>query len=172
MHFAKTNSPNVGEYSSTTDNTDLNLDSNPYWIQTSISETLFISDRKPEINRIESVKAKAKAIRQKIICTPKSEECNLDGKSLTGRILVIEVEIDQLVYYIANLPEQTIHTERVISNFAIPIVVSQSIKDIDSLNINFQINICIEDISIAKVCGRELLESIVLLVQAVPISSS
>ena len=134
--------------------TDLNLDINPYWTQTSVSEILVISDKKPEINQIESVSAKAKTTRQKIICTPKSVVCNVDRKCLTGRILVIEGEIIQLIHYTGNLPEQSIHTERFISNFSTSIVVPQSIKGIDSLNMNFQVNICVEDVLITGVLRK------------------
>ncbi|MCF8010376.1 MAG: DUF3794 domain-containing protein [Clostridiales bacterium] len=145
-----------------------NLDDNNYWTQISIPETVIIPDEKPDIEQINSINVNADIIRKKVIVTPTSSEPNWEDKSLTGRKLIVEGELKQTVHYTAELPEQSVHS----AHFAIPfsafIVIPLEINGTDTLDVNFQVNVCIEDVFIRDICDRQIFKNITLLLQAVP----
>ena len=72
------------------------------WCQISISNNLIISDDKLSIKSVTKVFVTVQIISTKLISTPKSQQTNIEGMSLTGKLLLVEGEIIQRVLYISN----------------------------------------------------------------------
>lgn len=158
----------------------------PYWKQMYISETLEVPPQKPDMEQINSVDISVSIFRQKVIKTPRSyddsinppvAEPNLEGKLLSGRKLIIEGQLCQKIVYTANEDEQPVHSAHFYVPFSSYIVVPKeytftnadgSTITIDSLNINYEVNSCIEDVSICMIDERSLLKQVTLLLYAVP----
>lgn len=150
------------------DITDEVLDEYSYWTQIFIPETLIIPDQKPDIEQINSVKVEVKIIRKKVIVTPNSLTENQEGKILSGRKLIIEGQLCQTVTYTAQVPEQSIHTAHFIVPFSAFIVIPALINFTDTLDVNFRVNACVEDVFIKKVCPRQIFKNVTLLLHAQP----
>lgn len=148
-----------------------------FWTQIAIQENLHIPEIKPEIEHITGVNVAVRIIRKKVIVTPSTKNCpNYEGKLLTGRKLIVEGELCQTISYIAVRSEQPVHSARFIIPFSAFIVIPKKVRvwhkdgeeDVDSLNITYQINTCLEDVFIKKVNSREVVDNVMLLLQAVP----
>lgn len=149
--------------------TDEALDEYLYWTQIFIPETLVIPDLKPDIEQINSVKVEVEILRKKVIITPTSDPVeNQEGKILTGRKLIIEGQLCQTVTYTAQVPKQSVHTAHFIVPFSAFIVVPVLINSTDTLDINFRINACVEDVFIKQVCPRQIFKNVTLLLHAQP----
>jgi len=146
------------------DPTSLDLDEFPYWTQISIPETLIIPEMKPDIEQINYVNVSVEIVRKKLIVTPTSVGENVEGKMLTGNKLVIEGNLCQTVSYTADVPKQSVHSAHFSIPFSAYIVVPQN----EDLDINYQINPCVEDVFVKRVCKRQIFKNITLLLQAVP----
>lgn len=155
----------------------------PYWIQMYIPETLEIPPQKPDIETINSVNISVDIMRSEVIITPISQEnqngemvaiSNLEGKRVTGRKLIIEGTLCQKVTYTALLPNQPVHSAHFYVPFSSYIVVPKeytfpgSTESIDSLDINYDVNACIEDLSVCALDDRRILKQVTLLLYAVP----
>jgi hypothetical protein len=156
----------------------------PYWKQTYITENLTIPPFKPEAEQINSLIVSVDIIRAEVIVTPSSEVGtppvlvpNLEGRVLTGRKVIIEGQLCQKIQYTANLPEQSVHNVEFFVPFSSFIVVPREIiftdasgviTVVDSLNVNFEVSACIEDISACLNTERDILKQVTLLVYAVP----
>jgi len=146
----------------------------PYWTQVSIPENLVIPEQKLDIEEINSVKVSVNILRKKVIVTPTSTDTtgapseNEEGKILTGRKIIVEGELCQTVQYTADVPEQSVHSAHFIVPFSAFIVVPIDIGGVDTLDINFEINSCVEDVFIIDYCKRNLFKNVTLFLQAVP----
>ncbi|MGL5346734.1 MAG: DUF3794 domain-containing protein [Peptostreptococcaceae bacterium] len=148
---------------------------NIYWSQMYIPETLSIPPQKPDVEEINSVNISVNIIRKQVIVTPSSGvNDNLEGKKLTGRKLIVEGELCQKVTYTACDKEQSIHSAHFYVPFSAYIVVPETVifdtleGPIDSLDINFQVNACVEDLIIKSFTCRHIYKNVTLLLQAVP----
>lgn len=155
----------------------------PYWIQMNIPETLTIPEQKPDVEQINSVNISVNIIRNEVVKVPVSPVDangefipNLEGKVSTGRKLIIEGQLCQKVVYTANEPDQSVHSAHFYVPFSAYIVVPSEIEftngttttTIDSLDVDFQVNACIEDVAIKMLDFRNILKQVTLLLYAVP----
>lgn len=158
----------------------------PYWMQMYIPETLSIPPQKPDIETINSLDVSVNIFRADVIKTPSSYNAagvaveSLEGKLLTGRKLIIEGELCQKVVYTANETEQPVHSAHFYVPFSAYIVVPKEITftnadgtttTLDSCNIDYQVNACIEDASITALDERTVYKQVTLLLYAVPTQS-
>ena len=154
------------------DPTTIDIDTYPYWTQTSVTETLVIPEQKPDIEQINSINASVEVIRTKVIVTPTSVGANEEGKIITGRKLIVEGNVVQSVSYTALEPAQSMHSAHFAVPFSAYIVIPETILidgvDVDTLYINFQVNSCIEDIFVESFCTRYIFKNVTLFLQAVP----
>lgn len=161
----------------------------PYWMQMYIPETLSIPPQKPDVETINSINISVNIIRTEVIKTPRSYTKgaipvavpNLEGKLLSGRKLIIEGELCQKVEYTANLTDQPVHSAHFYVPFSSYIVVPETIEFtndtaiptiLDSLDVNFEVNSCIEDVSICLINTRTFLKKVTLLLYAIPTQSN
>lgn len=151
------------------DPSSLNLGSSPSWTQISIPETLIIPEQKPDMEQINSVNISVNIVRKKVIVTPTSPNGtkNWEGKKLTGRKLIVEGNLCQTVSYTADVSVQSVHSAHFIVPFSAYIVIPSEISGEDTLNINFQVNACVEDVFVKSVCKRKIFKNVTLLLQAV-----
>lgn len=149
----------------------------PYWIQMYIPETLKIPSQKPDIETINSIDISVDIIKQQIIVTPISTTENLEGKTLSGRKLIVEGVLCQKIEYTAALSQQSVHSAHFYVPFSAYIVVPSEINftkederiiTMDSLNVNFKVNVCIEDVYVCTVDNRTILKQVTLLLYAIP----
>lgn len=153
------------------DPTTIDLEAYNYWTQISIPENLIIPDEKPDIEQINSVKVTVEILKKKVIVTPNdvgSDSTNLEGKILTGRKLIVEGQLCQTISYTADVPEQSIHSAHFVVPFSAFIVIDLDIGGDDPLDLNFEINACVEDVFIKSFCPRQIFKNVTLLLQAVP----
>ena len=154
------------------------LNQYPYWMQMYIPETLCIPEQKPDAESINAVNVSVNILRNEVINTPSSSPlANLEGKIVTGRKLIVEGQFCQLVEYTANDLEQSVHSAHFYVPFSAYIVVPETITftlandttvTLDSLNVDFQVNACVEDLSVQLLDERTILKRVTLLVYAVP----
>ena len=150
-----------------------------FWTQISIQENLNIPDIKPEIEQITGVNVAVRIVRKKVIVTPGTKAGpNYEGKLLSGRKLIVQGELCQTINYIAARCEHPVHSARFVIPFSAFIVIPKMVrvwyKDedqaVDSLNITYQINTCLEDVFVKEVSPRQIFNNVMLLLQAVPIT--
>lgn len=151
--------------------TSVVLQKYPYWMQMYIPETLCVPPQKPDIEEINSVNIAVNILRKEVVKTPIAAE-NLEGKTLTGRKLIVEGQLCQKVVYTACDEVQSVHSAHFYVPFSAYIVVPKSVlfngDEIDSLDINYQVNACVEDLSIKQLDERCFLKNVTLLLSAVP----
>lgn len=152
----------------------------PYWLQMNVPETLTVPEVKPDMEQINSVNISVDIFRQEVVKVPVSPVdangnyiSNLEGKISTGRKLIIEGQLCQKVVYTADEPEQPVHSAHFYVPFSSYIVVPAQITfnpttTLDSLDVNFQVNACIEDVAIKMLDPRTILKQVTLLLYAVP----
>lgn len=146
----------------------------PYWIQMYIPETLEIPPQKPDIETVNSVNITVDIMRAEVIKTPVSTVENLEGKMVTGRKIIIEGTLCQKVTYTAELSDQPVHSAHFYVPFSSYIVVPKeytfdgATEPTDSLDINYDVNACIEDLSVCVLDNRRILKQVTLLLYAVP----
>lgn len=154
------------------------LNQYPYWMQMYLPETLSIPAQKPDAESLNAVNVSVNILRSEVIRTPSSLPLeNLEGKILTGRKLIVEGQLCQLVEYTASDVEQSVHSAHFYVPFSAYIVVPETITftladdttiTLDSLDVDFQVNACIEDLSVQLLDERTILKRVTLLVYAVP----
>lgn len=151
----------------------------PYWKQMYITEKVAVPAEKPDIESINSIDISVEIIRKDVIITPRSTTANLEGKSLSGRKLIIEGVLSQVIDYTALEIAQPVHTFHAYVPFSSYIVVPLEINfgtpeapdTVDSLDINFEVNACIEDLSASLCSAREVIKQVTLLLYAAPTRS-
>ena len=144
----------------------------PYWIQMYLPETLLIPPQKPDAETINAVNVTINIIRKEVVKTPVSIGENLEGKILTGRKLIIEGNLCQKIVYTADEPQQSVHSAEFSVPFSAYIVVPKEYTFnsvvFDSLDINYEVNSCIEDLSVELLNPRTILKRVTFLLYAVP----
>lgn len=155
----------------------------PYWIQMNIPETLAIPEQKPDVDQLNSLNISVDIIESEVIRVPISPVdkdgnivSSLEGKISTGRKLIIKGQLCQKVVYTADETNQSVHSAHFYVPFSAYIVVPKEIEfvngdtttTVDSLNVDFQVNACIEDVAIKMLDKRNVLKQVTLLLYAVP----
>lgn len=155
---------------------DFKLEENPYWTQISIPENLTIPNQKPDIEEINSLNIHVEIIRKKVVSSPRSggkspnaQQENYEGKILTGRKLIIEGLLCETISYIAATEEQSMNSAQFSIPFSAFIIVPDKIDGVDTKDINFKIDTCIEDVFIKQVCKRDIFKNVTILITAIPI---
>lgn len=171
------------------DNTTEVIRKYPYWKQMYLSEFLEIPAQKPDIEQINSVNTSVDILRKEVIVTPRSYRDtaqgsvaapNLEGKRLSGRKLIIEGQLCQMIEYTAALASQPVHSAEFFVPFSSYIVVPETIAisdglqttEVDSLNVQFDVNACLEDVTVCALDARRILKQVTLLLSAVPTSAN
>ena len=144
----------------------------PYWIQMYLPETLSIPPQKPDAETINAVNVTISIIRKEVIKTPISGGDNLEGKVLTGRKLIVEGDLCQKIVYTADEPQQSVHSAEFSVPFSAYIVVPKEYTFnsvvFDSLDINYEVNSCVEDLSVELLDPRTILKRVTFLLYAIP----
>lgn len=157
----------------------------PYWKQMYIPECLPVPCQKPNIEEITSVDIAVDILRSEVIMTPISFTTdtiptpvpNYEGKLLTGRKLIIEGQLCQKIEYTAADTVQSIHSAHFYVPFSSYIIVPQEITftsadgvtvTLDSLDVNYQVNTCVEDVVVYSPTPRMIAKQVTLLLYAVP----
>lgn len=153
----------------------------PYWKQMDLSESLEIPIQKPDAEQINSVVAAVSIIRSTVIVTPRSyidagpvsiAEPNLEGRLLTGRKLIVEGQICQQIEYTSTESSQPVHSVEFFVPFSSYIVVPLTLtiggREVDALDVNFDVNACLEDIQICLLDERRILKQVTLMLYATP----
>lgn len=170
------------------DNTTEVIRKYPYWKQMYLSESLEVPAEKPDIEQINSVTTSVNILRKEVIVTPRSYMMteqgsvaapNLEGKRLSGRKLIIEGQLCQMIEYTAALVSQPVHSAEFFVPFSSYIVVPEKIiirdglqtREVDSLDVQFEVNACLEDVTVCAQDARRILKQVTLLLSAVPLSA-
>lgn len=154
----------------------------PYWKQMHISESLQIPAEKPDAEQINSVDVSVTILRAEVIKTPRSydgenaAQPSLEGRLLSGRKLIIEGQLCQKVIYTALEDSQPVHSAHFYVPFSSYIVVPRTIvfpreggeDEVDSFDVLFDVNACVEDVAACLTGRRSLLKQVTLLLYAVP----
>lgn len=171
------------------DNTTEVIRKYPYWKQMYLSESLEVPAEKPDIEQINSVTTSVNILRKEVIVTPRSYMTigqdsvvvpNLEGKRLSGRKLIIEGQLCQMIEYTAALASQPVHSAEFFVPFSSYIVVPEKIvinagmqtTEVDSLDVQFDVNACLEDVTVCAQDARRILKQVTLLLSAVPLSAN
>lgn len=162
------------------------ISNTPYWKQMHITESLQVPAQKPSIEVINSVDVWVNILRKQVIKTPRSYDDtgatpvalpNLEGKLLSGRKLIIEGQLCQKVVYTALETSQPLHSAHFYVPFSSFIVVPEEITFTDtngntvtedSYDVNFEVNSCVEDVSVCAIDERHILKQVTLMLYAVP----
>ena len=160
------------------DPTGFNLSVNNYWTQINVPETVTVPKQKPDIEQIDSVNISVDIFRQKIITTPTSGGENQEGKSLTGRKLIVEGNLCQAITYVACDEKQTVHTAHFKVPFSAFIVLPINIPCSDGSSttrvpveeVKFDVKACVEDVYIEGFNKRQIFKNVTLFLQAIPVS--
>lgn len=148
----------------------------PYWKQMYIPEKVSVPAEKPAIESLNAVDVSVEVLRKDVIVTPQSTIPNLEGKSLSGRKLIIEGVLKQTINYTALETTQPVHTFHSYVPFSSYIIVPTEIdfgtltapNKVDSLYVNFEVDACVEDVSVSLASTTEVLKQVTLLLYAVP----
>lgn len=164
------------------DTTDV-IKNYPYWKQMTISESLAIPAVKPQAEHVNTVTTTVTILRKKVIKTPRSYHDsgatpipvpNLEGRLLTGRKLIVEGQLCQLVEYTATDAPQPVHSVEFFVPFSAYIVVPLQVmvggNTVDSLFVEFDVDVCLEDVTACLLDERTILKQVTLLLNAVPVS--
>lgn len=147
----------------------------PYWMEMYVPETLVIPPQKPDMEDLNSVNIAVNILKTKVVKTPIPDSSNLEGKILTGRKLIVEGQLCQKIVYTANDDVQSVHSAHFYVPFSAYIVVPYSVtingETLDSLDVDYQVNVCVEDLSVRQVDERTLSKNATLLLYAVPTQS-
>lgn len=91
-----------------TNGTAEQLPENPkYFTQFSIPEILTIPDRKPDMEQLVSVTVDTEIIDIHLIDTPCIK--SYEGQLLSGKKLIIELKLKEIITYVADKPNQSTH---------------------------------------------------------------
>lgn len=135
------------------------------WTQVVVQEKLIIPEEKPDIEQINSVNIKVEIIRKKVVPTPISVIENLEGKLLTGRKLIVEGCLCQTVSYTAAVEKQSVHS----AHFKVPFSAFIVLPDTATLEDNYRVDACVEDLFITQLCPRQIFKNVIVFLKAVRI---
>ena len=94
--------------------------------------------------------------------TPVAVGRNQEGTFLTGRKLVVEGILRQKIVYTACLPDQPVHS----AHFEIPFSAFIILKSTVSLDDNFCVDICVEDVFVKVFNCRDIFKNVTLFLRA------
>lgn len=113
---------------------DKNLPKNPtVFTQFNLNKTLCIPIEKPDIERIVRMDTKITIDRYQVIKTPKGT--SLEGQTLTGCKLIVQGRINQLIMYVANEREQSVHSAHFEECFCKFIVLPKNFSPLTSVKV-------------------------------------
>lgn len=152
------------------------------WTEISIPEVLVIPPQKPDIETIDKVLIDVKIISKRVVKTPGSDfvactpiptplpdDENEEGTKLTGRKLIVEGILNQKIVYTADVPQQNVHSAHFNVPFSAFIVIPQCIDGVDSLDITFCVQKCVEDVFVKAFNKREIFKNVTLFLRALPL---
>jgi hypothetical protein len=128
------------------------------WTEISIPEVLTIPCEKPNVEQIDKVFIKVKIISKRVVETPSSTKENAEGTKLTGKKLIIEGILNQKIVYTAALPDQPVHS----AHFKIPFSAFVVLNATDSLEDNFCVETCVEDVFVKVFNERDIFKNVTL----------
>lgn len=91
--------------------------------QFNIEETVCIPSQKPDIEQVLKVISNVEIISTRVIKTPVGT--SLEGEILTGWKVVVEGQLEQVVQYVANCPDQPSHAAEFIVPFSTFVVLPE-----------------------------------------------
>ena len=142
------------------------FDGNTTWTELIVPEVLCIPKQKPNIEQLISVSAKLDILSQRVVATPIGladvHYANNEGTRLTGRKLIIEGLLRQKVMYVADVPEQTVHT----AHFDIPFSAFIILTGNEPLSAKYWLDTCIEDIYITDLNKRQIFKNVTVFIKA------
>lgn len=156
-----------------------------YWTELTVNGKVEVPCQKPSIEAIDSVNTKIQIIRRKVVVTPAiytsatddtvtvtSSVTNLENKITTGRKLIIEGLLCFTISYVSKSIDQKVHSFHGQIPFSAYIVVPYQIGTgtaaVDSLNINYEIASCLEEIMVKQFCDRNVDICATFVLQATP----
>lgn len=144
----------------------------PYWTERVIQELVAIPGTSPRVSEVNSVNISINIIRKEVIVTPIASIENIEGKFVTGRKVVLEGQLCQIIEYTTVDPYDQLRTMTVYNPFSAYIVVPKEVdingELIDSLSVNFDIYSCVEDLNVNNIDGCKLLKTVSVLFYAIP----
>ena len=142
---------NLIEYAGIADHLPLNALA---FKQLNVEETLCLPCQKPNIEQIAKATGEISIKSTRVIKTPKAT--SLEGQKLTGWKLVIEGELKQKVEYVADEPEQPVHSAHFNGPFSTFIVLPENFR----IGIPITVTGYIEDIFVQKLDKRCLFKNV------------
>ena len=125
-----------------------------------VQETLDIPQAKPDIEQIVKVKTDLVIFSTKVIKTPIGQ--SLEKQTLTGWKVVIEGELKQVIRYVANEPEQSVHGVHFNVPFSAFIVLPPDFEESQCITVEGYI----EDVYAEQMGTRKIFKNVTLLLVA------
>lgn len=128
--------------------------------QTTIDVNLCVPKEKPDIEQVVKVSIKKKVVKYKVVKTPVgiSEE----GQEITGNKLLVMGDIILKIFYVADEPEQSMHSFHVVIPFCEYIVLPSKFKGFSVVSPE----IYVEDVYVREQDCRCLFGNVTLLTVA------
>lgn len=151
-----------------------------YWKQDNIQQIITIPNISPNIEEISSVNIAANILDIKGVKTPRSLEvsnntisvANLEGKIITGRKIVIHGQLCEMIQYTTSDLYDSLRSITIYKQFSSYIIIPKEIningETIDTISIDFDINVCIEHLNINILDCRSILANTTILFYAIP----
>ncbi|GAB6137922.1 DUF3794 domain-containing protein [Halanaerobaculum tunisiense] len=133
------------------------------WNQLSIHKNLNIPNPKPDIEQITKVVVSPEILSNRIIHTPKCKKSKFSGRKSTGKKLIVGGKLKTKVFYVADKPEQPIHSAHFDLPFSSHIILPACTKPTCELKVNSYV----EDIFIKSINSRDIFIDIVLFLHVV-----
>ena len=141
-------------------NEKINLFVDESWTQVSISDNLILSGDKPSIKTITKTFIDVKITSTKIVNTPKSQDSNIEGMSLTGKLLLVAGEITQRVLYVSNNSNlEKINSFKIKTPFTTYIVIDE---DVEINEDRYCVFPCIEYASLRPINNKSLSQNVTM----------
>ncbi|MPQ43214.1 DUF3794 domain-containing protein [Clostridium tarantellae] len=160
---------------------EFKLDNANFWTELSVNGTICVPEVKPCIESIDSINTKIEILKTEVIITPAiyrnvtddsidvtNSVRNLEGKITTGRKLIVEGLLCFSVTYVSTNLNQSVHSFHGQIPFSAYIIVPYQIGRTDSLDINYQIASCLEDVMVKAVNERCISICAAFVLQAIP----
>ena len=129
------------------------------WTQLTMPEKFDLPPNKPPIKTITKIYLDIKISSTKIIKTPSSNIPNIQGLSLTGKILLVSGCICQSILYTSKDLNNSMHCVKFNSPFSTYIVIEENV-DID--NDKYYVYPCVEDIHVTALNEQIISKSVTL----------
>lgn len=144
------------------------LPENPkYFTQISIPEILTIPEQKPDMEQLVSVSTKAEIAAYHLIDTPCIK--SYEGQLLSGKKLIIELNLKEIITYVADKPNQSTHAAHFEKTFkSVFVVVPKEVAGVPIENLLKQKKLVvtpyIEDIFALQRDERTVFKNITVLI--------